>query len=171
MKYPRECEIWRACSKKGGMFPNVTLGSDGRLRATDGRILASIEAVLDPRDGDISIRDDALKLARKLAKLKEPAELEVHPTGSVYATNGTGFLPPKGAMCPDPQPIIDKLEDQEPAHAVAFNAKMLYELSRALGGDQIQLEFFDGVIRVRIVGNDARIVPGRLGLIHPVEPR
>lgn len=175
MIYPRECEIWRACSKKNGRHPNVTLRrtkAGTRIEATDGRILASIHVVRAP-EGEfdpINIEPDAFKEAKKRSRKGDAGQLDIN-TEADYAgvLGGPSYEAPSAGGCPD----SSKAQvEGEPVYRLGLNAKMLLELAKALGGEQVLIEVHEeGAHVVKIIGDEAEIVGGRFGLIFPVHPR
>jgi len=178
MKYPRECEIWRACSKKNGRHPNVTLRrtkAGTRIEATDGRILASIhvEGPYIPVDHDdqIDIDPDAFKEAKRRSRRSdgESLSLDIDADWEVTVTGGPTYAEPEGGGCPDSSKA--RVEG-EPVYRLGLNAKLLLELAKALGGEQVLIEVHEeGAHVVKIIGDEGQIVGGRYGLIFPVIPR
>ncbi|MEE8518686.1 MAG: hypothetical protein V3S98_06140 [Dehalococcoidia bacterium] len=171
MKYPRECEIWRACSKKkGGKHPNVTLRETKhgtRIEATDGRIMASIHVVSYGYGHDVTIDPDAFKEAHRRSRKGEEGLLDLDPNNNdASVPNGPTFGAPDGGGCPE-----SKWVDPNPSASIGLNAKKLLELAKALGGEQVLLEIVDDKIRVKIIGDEAQIVGGRYGYIFPLVVR
>ncbi len=172
MIYPRECEIWRACSKKNGRHPNVTLRrtkAGPRLEATDGIIMVSIHVTAAHGRNECEIDPDAFKEAKRRSRRQDwkSIALEIDPhDGTAHVKDGPTFAKPSGAGCPESTWI-----DPEPTTTIGLNAKKLLELAKALGGEQVLLEIVDDKIRVKIIGDEAEIVGGRYGYIFPVSPR
>lgn len=182
MIYPRDCEVWRACSKKNGRHPNVTLRrtkAGTRIEATDGRILASIHVMTkereepNPGEGQINIDPDAFKEAKRRSRRSDGESLSLELDGSIgtaHVPGGPTFREPHGGGCPDASEA--RVGGGEPDKRYGFNAKLLLDLAKALGGEQVLIEFHDeGAHVVKIIGDDGEIVAGRYGLIFPVDPR
>jgi hypothetical protein len=173
MIYPRDCEIWRACSKKNGRTPNVTVRrtkAGTRMEATDGRILASVHVMAkDLDDGEFVIDPDAFKEAKRRSRKGDDGLIHIKPTGDVEVHNGPSFFEPDGNGCPDSS---GARVEGEPVYRLGLNAKLLLELAKALGGEQVLIEVHEeGAHVVKIIGDEAEIVGGRFGLIFPVHPR
>lgn len=172
MRFPADAQLHLLCARKeqNHRFPCVTL-RDGWLYATDNRVLAAIRAseVEGEATDVLNIEPDALKEARKRTRKGERATLKITDCGNVYIPDGPSWGVHTGAPVPAP-PDIDSLE-LCPTQEIGFSGKFLGELARALGCDQLYMFFAEGLILVRCVDDDGKLMKDRYGLVHPVEPR
>ncbi len=148
--------------------------------ATDGRVLASVEVWgADIPDMKLNIDPSAFRDAKRHTRAADKTirlKIGLAPFRA-SVPGGPTFDEPDTAGAPDPMDIVP---DGPPVYRIGLNAKLLLDLAKALGGEQVLLEIHADpestyqvptIVKVRVIGNDAEIVYDRFGLIHPVHPR
>lgn len=176
IKLLKSHKIESAASKDGTRTAiNHPFIRDGRLIATDGRILASIpieglekeqEAELDGKKLPI----EALKGARKVGGAREEnSRLSLTEDNRCEIAGGASFpLPELLPEAPEVAEIISarKHPDEEDAFAVTLDVALIAKLSEALGDQNITFIFTKGE-PLRMVTMLPENSNGAFGLIMP----
>lgn len=149
MKVTKENKIEKcvADDRHNPKLQNVWLNVDGdnsTLIATNGRIMAKIPVTVE--EGDVSgfITGDALQAARKLAKNGRTAQ--IHANGALAVANGPTFARPDGEYIQ-----WDHVWPKgEAKFKFSINVKNLVRVADALGEENIELEFVDDKLALRV---------------------
>ena len=163
MKLSKEYKPEKACDPSNSRFQlsDARLVGD-TLLATSGRLLAVIPVERDESDTDGPISKEALVASRKGLKRGQSAEI---------IANGDLKIVPQGMTFPRSEPgewpSCDALLRDEPAESVqniSLDAKLLRDLSEALGSSAVKLPFRGKgrAIKVEACDTDAH------GLIMPL---
>jgi hypothetical protein len=162
---PEACaadDISRAQLCEPYLFP------DGRIVATDGRMLVIVPGELEEGDTAGEVSGEALEAARKLTG--KHGDMGMKANGALVLQDGRTF-PRKdwGAVRPFPDPV-QVMPKGEPVFSVRLNPAYIAAVVKALGvgkGESITLEFYpDGRLPqpVKVTTSDA----GACGLIMPI---
>jgi hypothetical protein len=152
---------------------------DGRLVATDGKILASIPIEgLEPEQGveleGKKLPTEALKAARKVGgNREENSRLNVTDDNRCEVAGGASFLLPE--LLPEAPKVAEivsarKHPDEDDAFAVTLDVALIARLSEALGDQNITFIFTKGE-PLRMVTMLPESRNGAFGLIMPRRTR
>lgn len=143
-KYKPELCASKDLTRENLLFVELDV-KEQALLATDGHRLIKVPCI--PEDGDVTgpVTADALKAARKAAKVRRSAFADLKANGALTLPDGTSLPRPGSRQFPPWQEAIPRTEGRR---QIAFNAKYLKEIADALGSD-------DGIV-VLSIGEDAR---------------
>lgn len=139
------------CSKDG-LRPKLnspsleTVNGKKRIVATDGRRLAVIPVeAFSEESGTVPIK--ALEFARKNKKTPKQDSISINLNGKIEFENGWTMPAPEQLGFPDVEHVIPK---EDAKISLTLNAKILYDLARALGNEVITLNIIDALCAIRV---------------------
>lgn len=152
---------------------NLYLETDGpngpRLCATNGCTLAVVPVELEDGDEAGLVSVDALKIARQGAGHGK-ARIECNKSLRAWGKNGPlTFERPSDGNFPDIR-ATDLLSTEEAPEGlkICLNAKLLYNLARALGEDEIALTIPTDKGKPLFVRGLNQAIPDAVGLLMPI---
>lgn len=142
-KYRPELICSKDRTRKAITEPNVGIVKGKTcLTATDGKRLLVIPVEAEESEFGI-ISKDALILARQKREDRKQDVVSVGVNGCITLANGWTLPRPNQSefKYPNVEQVIPERKSTD--QKVSFNAKFLYEISQALGVDQVVLQFQD----------------------------
>lgn len=131
----------------------------GQLVTTNGAALAIVPCEVQEGDESGFVSAESLSNARKATPKRSP-HVEIHCNGTLAVKDGATFSRPTGETLgrfpPNWRQCIPPL-DRVPVYRIAFNARLLAELSKAMGTHGVVLEITDElsaiIVRPASAGN------------------
>lgn len=139
MKIDKKYKIEEAASKDKTRFAinavRIEKTETGALAiATDGRMMAIVPVELEGEDKTaVNLKCEALAVARKEASKNSPCRIELNGAAKISGKHGEQTFPYVDASFPNWAQVIPKA--YEKSIKIAFDAKLLLSLWKALGGE------------------------------------
>jgi hypothetical protein len=150
MKIHPKCKVELVASdedtRKVITQPYLDMSVEGKpvVVATNGKSMAIIPVEVGPEDVAGWITEDALKAMRK-SKVDE-----IKCNGDLKVTDGPTFPRPNLGQYPNWRMVVPA-EDRKVGFRISLNARLLYELTQAIGTDCVELVFGEDDLEVILV--------------------
>ena len=170
MKIKKECKIELIASRdetRHVLCNPYLQGSN--LIATDGQRLVAIPVELEEGDSDGPIDCSAFKLSRKTSSGEKLSKISANGCLKVHTKDGEITMPRKnleGYSFPQWQKVLPNPD--RGGIKIGLNAKFLYEIAQALGGDRVVIEILDATSPIIVKGSHENYIEGSIGVLMPV---
>ena len=168
MKINKNCKIELVASKDKTRHALINPYLQGsKLIATDGKKLVAIPVEREDGDSDGPIDCSAFKLSRKTSS--EFSKISANGCLKVQTKDGEITMPRKnldGYSFPQWQKVLPNPD--RGGIKIGLNAKFLYEIAQALGGDRVVIEILDADSPIIVKGSDDHYIEGSIGVLMPV---
>ena len=170
MKIKKECKIELIASRDETRHVLCNPYLQGsKLIATDGQRLVAIPVELEEGDSDGPIDCSAFKLSRKTSSREEFSKISANGSLKVHTKDGEITMPRKnldGYSFPQWQKVLPNPD--RGGIKIGLNAKFLYEIAQALGGDRVVIEILDANSPIIVKGSHENYIEGAIGVLMPV---
>ena len=140
-----------------------------KLIATDGQRLVMIPVEREEGDSDGPIDCSAFKLSRKTLSGEKLSKISANGCLKVQTKDGEITMPRKnleGYSFPQWQKVLPNPD--RGGIKIGLNAKFLYEIAQALGGDRVVIEILDANSPIVVKGSNENYIEGSIGVLMPV---
>ena len=170
MKIKKECKIELIASRDETRHVLCNPYLQGsKLIATDGQRLVAIPVELEEGDSDGPIDCSAFKLSRKTSSGEKFSKISANGCLKVETKDGEITMPRKnleGYSFPQWQKVLPNPD--RGGIKIGLNAKFLYEIAQALGGDRVVIEILDATSPIVVKGSNENYIEGSIGVLMPV---
>jgi len=170
MKIKKECKIELIASRDETRHVLCNPYLQGsKLIATDGQRLVAIPVELEEGDSDGPIDCSAFKLSRKTSSGEKLSKISANGCLKVQTKDGEITMPRKdfnGYSFPQWQKVLPNPD--RGGIKIGLNAKFLYEIAQALGGDRVVIEILDATSPIVVKGSNENYIEGSIGVLMPV---
>ena len=170
MKIKKECKIELIASRDETRHVLCNPYLEGsKLIATDGQRLVMIPVEREEGDSDGPIDCSAFKLSRKTLSGEKFSKISANGCLKVQTKDGEITMPRKnldGYSFPQWQKVLPNPD--RGGIKIGLNAKFLYEIAQALGGDRVVIEILDANSPIVVKGSNENYIEGSIGVLMPV---
>ena len=170
MKIKKECKIELIASRDETRHVLCNPYLQGsKLIATDGQRLVAIPVELEEGDSDGPIDCSAFKLSRKTSSGEKLSKISANGCLKVQTKDGEITMPRKdfnGYSFPQWQKVLPNPD--RGGIKIGLNAKFLYEIAQALGGDRVVIEILNATSPIVVKGSGDHYIEGSIGVLMPV---
>jgi hypothetical protein len=169
MKLNKNCKIELVASKESTRLALINPYLQGsNLIATDGRKLVAIPVELEDGDSDGPVDCSAFKLARKTVSGEKFSKISAN--GCLKVQTKDGEITMQRSFKETTFPAWEKVlpDPDRGGIKIGLNAKFLYEMAQALGGDCVVIEILDATSPIVVKGSNENYIEGSIGVLMPV---
>ena len=170
MKIKKECKIELIASRDETRHVLCNPYLQGsKLIATDGQRLVAIPVELEEGDSDGPIDCSAFKLSRKTSSGEKLSKISANGCLKVQTKDGEITMPRKnlnGYSFPQWQKVLPNPD--RGGIKIGLNAKFLYEIAQALGGDRVVIEILNATSPIVVKGSHENYIEESIGVLMPV---